>query len=151
MNNSTTLRTSISPSLLKWRLYLGSFLAGSGAFLLLISAIYLSPTALEKWGFLILIFGLGLIALGLIPYRKLQRLEVKPNELLVSEHGLAYYKGGSLQWKLPYSSIHSIQFLESAWSYGIGLDVEGRFDLYLPYFTKRSFEILEKNFKDHSE
>lgn len=151
MDNSTTLRTSVSPSLLKWRLYLGSFLAGAGAFLLLFSSIYLSTSALEKWGFLILILGLGLIAVGLIPYRKLQRLEIKPNELILSEHGLAYYKGGSLQWKLPYASIHSMQFLESAWSYGIALDVEGRFDLFLPYFTKRSFQILEQNFKGRSE
>jgi hypothetical protein len=151
MNNSSTLRTSISPSLLKWRLYLGSFLAGGGAFLLLFSSIYLSTSVLEKWGFLILILGLGLIAIGLIPYRKLQRLEVKPNELILSEHGLAYYKGGRLEWKLPYDSIRSVTFFESSWRYGIYLDVEGRFDLFLPFFTKRSFQILEQNFKDRSE
>lgn len=100
---------------------------------------------------MILIAGLGLIALGLIPYRRLQRLEVRPNELVISEHGLIYYKGGDLQWKLPYSSIQRLSFQETAWRYGIALDVEGRFDLFLPYFTKRSFQILDQAFKDHSE
>lgn len=151
MNNSTTLRTSVDPGLLKWRLYLGTFLGGCGAFILLISAISLPTQSLEKWGFMILIIGMSLIALGLIPYRKLQRLEVKPNELVISKHGLIYYKGGELQWKLPFSSIHRFSFQETAWSYGIVLDVEGRFDLFLPYFTRRSFQILEEAFKAHSE
>lgn len=117
----------------------------------MLASIYLSTQALEKWGFLILIAGIGLIASGLIPYRKLQRLEVRPNELVLSKHGLIYYKGGELQWKLPFSSIQRLSFQESAWSYGIALDVEGRFDLFLPYFTKRSFQILEEAFKAHSE
>lgn len=151
MNNSTTLRTSIDPTLLKWRLYLGTFLGGCGGVLLLLSSIYLSAQSLEKWGFLILMFGLGLIALGLIPYRKLQRLEVRPNELVISEHGLIYYKSGELQWKLPFASIHSLSFQETAWHYGIALNVEGRFDLFLPYFTRRSFQILEAAVRGRSE
>lgn len=139
MRNSTTLRTSVSPTLLKWRLFLGSFFAICGASLILYAGVF----APQKWGFLLFLFGMGLIALGLIPYRLLQRLEIKPNELELLEHGVIYRKRGEQQWQLPYGSIQRVVYFEDAWRYGIQLTVENHLELFLPYFTQRSCTVLQ--------
>lgn len=124
---------------MKWRLFLGSFLAIAGACLILFAGIFAVP----KWGLLFFLFGIGLIALGLIPYRLLQRLELKPNELEILENGLIYRKKGMLEWQLPFGSIQDVSFYEDNWRYGIKLTVENSWELFLPYFTKRSCDILK--------
>ncbi len=142
---SPTIKTAIKPALLKWKLFIGTLLAITGASVIVLSGSFLSVEALKKWGLFLLLFSLSLIALGLIPYRRLQKLEIKPNELELLDHGLAYRKNGKVEWILPYSSITDLDYVEDPWRYGIRLKVEERWALFLPYFTRRSFESLKRD------
>lgn len=140
-----TLRTSVKPQLLKWVLFLGSFFAILGACLLLFSGIALPVDSLKKWGPLLFLLSLGLIAGGLIPYRRLQKLEVNPDQLVILEKGLIYKRAGVQEWQLPFDSIQSADYIDNPWRYGILLHVENSWDIFLPYFTKRAYEELAKN------
>lgn len=126
-------------------LFLGSILAILGALLLLYSGIALPVETLKKWGVLLFLISLGLIAAGLIPYRRLQRLELNPDQLVILEKGLIYKRAGVQEWQLPFDSIQSIDYVDNPWRYGILLHVENSWDIFLPYFTRRSYEELLRN------
>lgn len=126
-------------------LFLGSILAILGAALLLYSGIALPVETLKKWGALLFLISLGLIAAGLIPYRRLQKLELNPDQLVILEKGLIYKRAGVQEWQLPFDSIQSIDYVDNPWRYGILLHIENRWDIFLPYFTKRSYEELLRN------
>jgi hypothetical protein len=164
------LRNSIKPALIHFTLIRGTVLGAIGICLILYTGIFLPPIALQYWGSLILLVGGGLITWGLLPYRRLRRLEVKPYEIVAVENkALHYLSNGKSLFSIPTQSIHRITYFEKNKDYGIAIhlkyplpekirvqDVRFNFDafqkkslkkydcdLFLPYFSERSWRALK--------
>jgi hypothetical protein len=114
------LRSSIKPYLTRHILFRGTLLAGIGALFLLISGIFLPPAILTFWGFPIFLLSVGLIACGLLPYRRLKRLEVNPY-ILTLENGewIHFLVKGKPVFSIPYQSIASVEWMQKKYRYGI--------------------------------
>lgn len=105
-----------------------------------------------------------LITLGLRPYRLLTQLESKPHELAFDGKSYIFAKKGSPLFSIPKENIGSLSYFEKELTYGIAIQLVGNVDLlqkfdlpsfvtdsrmraecdlFLPYFTKSSLELLE--------
>lgn len=145
MNTRYTFFSSVHPKLLKKVLYQGTLIAGIGVLMLVSASIFSTPQFLSKWGIYIFIIAAFLMALGLIPYRHLQRLEENPNKITLSENGLLhYYKGKSLSFSIPLKDIQSISWMENPYLYGIKLHIKHDKFKFLPFFSKRSYNELNE-------
>jgi hypothetical protein len=123
MNEQTyKFRSSIHSSLKKQTLLRGSFIAALGALLIACGGIFLTVQQLGRWGIIIYGLGIALIALGLIPYRRMCRLEECPDQLVVSEDGLwSYYRRNKLIFTLPQKNIKKIDYIDNKSWYGISI------------------------------
>lgn len=169
-----TLRSSIKPSLKKATLIRGSCLGFIGITCWLFGALFLPLSVLANWGWLFLLIGGAFITFGLLPYRKLTRLENKPHEIIVTDLEELYFSmQGTLIFKVALDKIEELAYLDDDVRYGIGLwikepsknlvilhpsldlnsylkDCQKRYfcDLYCPYFSKRSYQELEDLYKN---
>jgi hypothetical protein len=161
-----TIYTSVKPELLRKKLLIGTFLAGTGVILLAICGAYLSPDEMQVWGLPILAIGLGLIAWGMIPFRRLSYLEANPNQLTLTDgEYLQYNCRGVQQFTIPMRTIEKTDFIDSKGNYGIAIWLKSPApepvvvhnrrlnmteeqkhnrknygcDLFLPYFTRRKY------------
>lgn len=165
---SEKYRSSIHTPLLQKALMRGSFLAGIGA-LALLAGTFLPPENLKIWGPFLFLFSLGLIGWGLIPYRRLKRLETEPHEILITKDRLLFCWRKKPAFSIPLKRIKKAVFISSGDVYGIGISLEDaslsyvqaldeKFDithfqqhsikkygcdLFLPYFSQRTFEALQ--------
>ncbi len=114
-----TIHTIIDPDLMRRTLIRGSVAAGLGIVIILITAIEMPLTQLGFWGIPILIVGLGLIALGLVPYKILSKRQTSPDALTITEENLLYAKEGKATLTIPYSSISRVWHYERAPLYGV--------------------------------
>lgn len=147
----------------------GTLIAGVGGGLFLGGGLYLTPETLSVWGLPLFVVAMGLMAFGLIPYRRLCRLEVNPYEAVPSDEGITFYAQKKKRFTIPRASIERMAFCEKGRAYGIGVWLKQplpekvvvhekgpvlhsyrkwarkRFgcDLFLPYFTKRGLAQLE--------
>lgn len=147
----------------------GGWMAAIGALLIIFGGTLLPVEALNIWGMPIFFVGLVLIAIGWLPYRTLQRLELNPHELQYDGEMLLFSKRGKPLFKIPEKSIGKLAYLEKGSIYGIAIwlkrpieekvrvlqpgfnfsglmkdsaaQYEGS-DIFLPYFTKRSIKAL---------
>lgn len=177
MKEFLILRSVISSELMKNVLFRGFAIAFAGMFLLLAAGVFIPFSILQYWGWIIFLLSLGLIAWGLIPYRRLSRLQLKPNELILSEgHLLSFNSKGNRVLSLPFQSIDKLSYVDHAQCYGIAVwlkssphplivvyqfkEVEklkkkgremGNADLFFTYFNQRSYkELVEWQFDDYS-
>lgn len=167
------LRSSVKSTMKRFVLFRGTFLAGLGAALMLFTGAFLPRGTLALWGLLCFGIGLGLITLGLLPYRRLTRLENKPFEILLSQGLLSFISKGIKKFSVPFASIEKTGFVDDRHQYGIclwlkkpaqekvivhdpGFDMAAfqnkskakhGCDLFLPYFSKRSYEEM-RDFQD---
>lgn len=168
-NDSIKLFSSIKPALLRASLIRGTVIALCGVLLLAYGGTFLDVNTLSFWGIPLLLVGGGLIAFGLIPYRRLCRYEKNPNEIVVNQGGyMQFVERGKIKYSIPIESIDQLKYHEMGNDYGICVifkkDVEkkmivhnGRFDmgayqkycrssygcdLYIPYFARRAFTRL---------
>jgi hypothetical protein len=166
--DSLILRTSISSSLKRSVLLRGTILAALGG-LVILSGGFISKGILHIWGLPLYFVGIGLIAIGLIPLRKLQLIENTPNEIHINhELILSFRTKGKLIFSIPLASIRKIQFIDRYHVYGLALwfiqppvhniilfnssiKLENLYtesktkyncDLFLAYFSKRSLQEL---------
>lgn len=131
-------RTTVLPSFLKRRLFLGTALAFCGAVILLYSGLFLSKEALNSFGIILFMVSMGLIALGLIPYRSLQRQENQPDHLLLDDQeNLTYLKKGTKCWQVPLNRVKTVQYFNGMFSYGILMKIDHHL-LLLPFFSLRT-------------
>lgn len=167
MKNHFTLRTTITPALLHQTLLKGFGLALIGIFGLLYGSIYVDLSILQMWGFTLFIVSLGLIVMGLLPYRRLSRLQINPNKLcLVEPHQLEFYAQDRLLLIIPMEAIARLEYVANSSLYGIALWIkptnsvivkgfpeevknlkqqgqqQAGADLFFAYFNERSFEEL---------
>lgn len=110
----TVLRSSVLPGFMRRTLLKGSFIAGLGVFLLSVSGTFLPPQSLQTWGMLLFLVGIAFITLGLLPYRRLKRLEDKPNTIGIE--GIKWLHvtlNGKLCFSIPIDSIDRIAYIPS--------------------------------------
>lgn len=168
------LSSSVRPSLKKSTIIRGTILGGLGVALWLYGGIFLTIETLTIWGWPILLIGGILIVLGLFPYRKLIRLENKPNEIVVTDlEELHFSLQGVPMFNVELENIEEMAFLDDDKRYGIGLWIKNPktkyitvlhpsldlniylnncqkdyfCDLFFPFFSKRSYQELEELFK----
>jgi hypothetical protein len=145
------IRTHITPGLLRFALFRGTLMGGIGAAILLFSGIFLPPALLQGWGFFLFMLSIGLIAWGLIPYRRLKRLETNPNRLILDSEGAIHFlaKGKVLQ-SIPREAVKSLRWVEkrpTGWfstglpAYGIEISLpQKEHSYFFPYFGKAASE-----------
>lgn len=164
------LTSSIKPELKSQILFKGTFLALLGVILLLGAGIFLSPKSIENWGLPLFGTAFGLMAWGMIPYRRLCALERTPQLMCLSEEGnLQYFSKGKPILTLPVSIIATMTFRATPRLYGIELKLNKpasekiivfggpsvlrplqknadlhTCDLFFPYFSERSFKRLHE-------
>lgn len=174
---SFTVRSVIKPELFRLTLKRGGWIAAAGAFILVLGGTFLPLAYLKVWGVPLFFAGLILIAIGWLPYRRLQRLEVNPNLLQYDGEFLIFAREGKPLFKIPEKSIAKFEYVEKEALYGAAIwlkkpvedkvrilqsrfnleafivDSASRFscDLFLPYFTKMSIqEIKDLLEQDHA-
>ncbi len=170
-----TIRTAIKPDLIRATLRRGGWLAAAGALMILFGGTMLPLPYLKIWGIPIFFGGLILIAVGWLPYRQLQRLQMKPHELEYDGVCFLFVKEGKPLFKIPEKSIAKLGYVEKEHMYGLAIwlkkpveekvrvlqarfnferfvsDSASRFqgcDLFLPYFTESSVKYLLES--DHA-
>lgn len=171
MNHSHTFSSSISSALMRQALMRGFSLGFLGALILLIPGSFLPPALLHKWGWALFLTAIGLITWGLLPYRRLSKLQLNPDKLiLVDEEHISYFQQGRKILTLPIESIASVREISVQRFYGIAVEFKtppiepiqvhgnssevekmrkqgmkyGKADLFFPYFTKHTCMELEK-------
>jgi hypothetical protein len=168
MTDILTLYTSLQPSLLRRKLLKGFGFAMIGALIIVLSGTFLDPLKLKKWGFLLFLMSVFLIAYGLVPYRRMTVLTSKPDMLkIVALNYLEFYSKDTKILSIPLKSISNVIFCEDKFAYGIGLILKldekeneiypfqssrpqekfrNRFntDIFFPFFSKRSFKELQE-------
>jgi hypothetical protein len=171
------LRSTVKPELLRHKLFQGTFIGGAGALVILIEGTTFPRELLKIWGLPIMILGFLLISIGLLPYRRLTRLETKPHELTIDEHSVIFSRWGKPLLKIPLKSIEKSEYLERAHLYGLGIHLkqpvskkiailQPGFNIssfiaksttdfgcpfFFPYFSKHSCHELEELLTDNDE
>lgn len=166
------LQSSVKNSLVKKALFRGTFISASGVILLLITGSFVPKPLLTTLGLPTLLISSMLIGYGLLPYRKLSRLQLRPHELRCDERHLLFAREGKLLLKIPVSSVEKIEYGEREERYGLrislkrppvekiailqsGFDINTMVteaqthfacDLFLPYFTDTSAKKLNSFF-----
>lgn len=163
------IRSTITRTVIKHVLIKGFCIAALGIACLLIGGIFLGPSHLQKWGWLLFLLSIGMITLGLLPYRRIVRLQLKPNEItLVDADQLIFFSRGRKKLTIPIPSIAKMEYIDHPVRYGIAVflnkppprplsvhespqEVEkmryegqkkGEADLFFPYFNRHAYEEL---------
>ena len=164
------LRSSINSSFKRQKLWQGTLLALAGLGILSYTSLFFSVEYLGIWGFPLFCLGIGLISAGLIPYRRLCRLEINPHEIvLLDEVNIKFNWQGKKTLTVPLISVAKTAYLKkSEKNYGIGIwlkqpapekvmvhdtnfnvlcfqnDSRRLYgcDLFLPFFSEPSYERL---------
>ena len=130
--------SSITPELKRMIIVRGTFFAFIGAITILMVGAFCSVEFIKTWGLCIWLAGVGLIAYGLIPYRMISLLSVKPNKIYIDEREVLHYHAkGKHYLSVPLSQIDSIHYISSKRKYGILLKI-GKKTYFLPYFTEKA-------------
>lgn len=160
-------RSSIKPSVLRQTLLKGYFLAGAGILLLILPAIFMRVKTLTFFGPFSVFLSFLLITIGLLPTRRLKKLEIFPHEIsFLSDAELLFSLKRKPSFILSLNEIENLTYKDFESLYGIAFFltkdaviklVDPRFDmtrfqinskkrygcdLFLPYFSKTSFESL---------
>lgn len=172
MSDILKLRSSIKPALLRTSVIKGTICAVIGMGLLLFATLFLSVAEMSRWGFLLFTGACGLLVYGLLPYRKLTRLESKPHLLSIdANHAITFESHAIKEFQIPRGAIDHCDYFDNQKSYGIqiwlsperviwekiivfnrNLDMQEfqlqskknyGCDLFLPYFTERSYKELK--------
>jgi hypothetical protein len=168
-----SLNSTIHSSIKKATLIKGTIYGAAGMSLWLYGGIFLSPSVLATWGWVLLLLGGVFITLGLLPYRQLSYLENTPHQVKVDSLNELYFAlHGRILFKVSLEKVDGMAYLDDDKHYGIGLwiaptskDITALHysldlplyveenqkkyfcDLFLPYFSKRSYYELEEIYR----
>lgn len=148
MDSKIVLQTMVKPSLYRGALMKGTLFGFLGAFLLVLVTILVPSEEMTYVGPFVGLLSLLLIGMGFRPFQKLKKQEMKPQKLILSK--------ASLEWQgktIDYSQLKNWHFVEEGLHYGIELVLSSGENLFLPYFSKRSFDELNEFLDDrlHTE
>lgn len=165
------IRTSLKNSLIESFLFKGSLAAFLGITMIILGGAFFPLDLLDKYGIFVFLLGGTLIAAGMLPYRRLCRLETNPSELHLTEKTLDYIERKKHILSIPLGHIFQMSYIERKNIYGIGIKITGPlpkkinqrsnllktgdqygFDLFFPYFSQRSYSLLKEqiNLPDQS-
>jgi hypothetical protein len=165
------VRSSISSALLRKTLFRGFAIAFIGICILLFAGSNLSVEFLHKWGWSLFLIALGLITLGMLPYRRLSRLQVNPSKIVFFDlNYMTYVQRDKKILTIPVESIAQMSYISHSHSYPYGIaiwlkpspiepiiahqsfkEVEqmrkqgqriNKADVFLPYFNQRAYDEL---------
>lgn len=161
MNDGIKLFTTIKPNLLKYYLIKSTILSIFGISVLFLGGIFLPSYLLAYFGIPILLLGGALITWGMIPYKKINRLELKPNEILLTDSYFQYFESRKPIISIPIQQISEYDFFENDIDYGVKVyilnehgiiyhtkklhlnrDNKGEYFIF-PYFPLRAFTRLK--------
>lgn len=152
-------------------LFQGFFLAFLGSVILLGSGTLLSLSLLQTWGGIIFCIGLGLITLGLLPYRRFASLQMHPHRLiLVNNDQVMFFIKSKRIFTLSLCSITKMCYKDRSKNYGIVIWIKtspnslivdhqalkefqqlspqfqtiDKGDLFLPYFNQQAYNELKE-------
>lgn len=142
----------VKPDVKKSFLIRGMILGFCGTALLLGMGVFASVDILSVWGIPSFLGGIFLIGFGLIPYRKLTRLETHPHQIILDENAFTFISTYGNEVRVLYSTIKKITFVETKRRYGLRLELEGKSPLFLPHFLDNSClnEIVHPDQTDES-
>ncbi len=131
------------------------------------AGVFIPSSTLKIWGWIIFLCSLGLITWGLLPYRRLSRLQLNPNELtLANNNVLSFYSKGDKILSFPFECVAKINYIEHPQRYGMAVWLKSfplapityyetngmekmkkdaqqmHADLFFPYFNRRAYEEL---------
>lgn len=167
-NEGVKIYSSISPEYYRKKMLQGTAIALCGVLVIVYFGSFVRPENLQYIGLPILFLGGFLIALGLIPLRRLSKLDRNPDEVAMTSKYFHYLQGGSPILTIPIREIELIRYEESSARYGITISLKQksgggavvhakrfnlqRFikrsrrktgaDLFFPFFARRSFSRL---------
>lgn len=170
-SDTLTLRSAIKPQLMSSILMKGTVLASFGAGSLLYAGIFLPLETLKVWGIPLFIFSFTLITFGLLPYRRITYLEKNPHKIEIGNKSFLFAQHGKPSFTVPTISVKKITYIDRGNDYGIGVTLKTPVsqkiyvhdqsfnmekyqgmsrskygcDLYLPYFSERSFERMKRS------
>ena len=135
-----TFYSSIKPNLKRYLIRRSLLFVLPGFFLLFYMGVFLKTSALESWGIWGFALSFILISVGMIPYRRIIRLETTPHSLSLDEEGLCFTHAKKGEIVFPIDQIQAFQFVERKGFYGILLQFKDGKHFLLPYFSKKTFE-----------
>lgn len=112
----------------------GLLFATVGGLLLLGMGIFAKLEFLSLWGIPSFALGIFLIAFGIIPYRKITKLEIHPHQILFDREALTFISNKGSNATIPYREITKIRYFEGKIRYGIWLERQNNAPVFLPYF-----------------
>lgn len=157
--DAITIRTSVKHGLKRFLMIRGAILALIGVALLLYSGVFVPVDTLANWGLPIFLTSIFFICWGMIPYKRVVKLETSPNAITVTDKGeLHYIRHGKDIATYRISDIEKVEYVEQKGVYGIGIEFRkempkkaisvigqmfrSKYDLFLPYFSERGYEEL---------
>jgi len=163
MDDYLQIQTTITHFYLKSILYKGFCYAFLGVLILLIGGVFLPEPLMQRWGWLIYFSAFFFITYGLLPYRKITRLQNKPNEIkLTSRSFLEFWSQTHFQFAIPLHLINSVRYFQKNKKYGMVLKLtdfpenlrdnlskfyiemdKSKKEMIFLYFSKRSCQELD--------
>lgn len=131
-----------------------TLLGALGILPLLLAAWFGSVEFLKQHGFFLFMSALFVIALGMIPLRRAQRIENGPPRIFLDSHSLTYAVPQRKPLCIQRSDIVSCAWAVRGERYGILLTRNTTSPLFLPYFSKKTAsQLSDALFQDvlHSE
>ncbi|MEM7175707.1 MAG: hypothetical protein AAF443_07265 [Chlamydiota bacterium] len=145
------LYSSIPVRIKQKALFRGSVFSGLGLLLLLVTGVYGGTLFLQRWGIWIFGIGISLIAVGLIPYRRLCFLETHPHQIIIEP---AIWTVTAAQKTVRFSpkAIQAIHYIEKKRLHGIRIDFYSKNpSIFLPFFSRKVYETYLKSFSTEKE
>lgn len=139
------LYSCIIPSLKRWKLFISMLWMIPGLALILYGGIKMPVEELKSWGIFIWIAGITLIAIGLIPYKKLISLENNPHALVIcAENALYFLVKDKQKMKIKLTEIEKVEFFKASRRYGIFMKLKTEEkNIFFPLFTERACKTLK--------
>ena len=164
---SENMHRSVITSPLKTRiLFRGMLLALLGIFPLVILGMYADVYFLNSYGLVTFLLCVLCITWGLKPYRAINKLEIFPYELEITDELLTLFKAKKALLSVKLSEVHDISYVKKSFFHGVGIKLNSEgieldrirlpkkwkngksYDVVLPYFPKRTYEDLENHLRD---
>lgn len=134
--------SNIEPRLKRYLIRRSSLFALPGFFLLLYMGIFLSTSALQSWGLWGFAAGFSLISMGMIPYRRVIGLETKPHHLAITDKELRFTHARKGEVVFPFKNMTKMDFIQRRGFYGIRLHLNDGSHFLLPYFSQKTFSLI---------
>ena len=112
----------------------GLLFASLGGLILLGMGTFAKVELLTFWGIPSFALGIFLVAFGMIPYRKITKLETHPHQILFDREALTFISNKGSNATIPYREITKIRYFEGKMRYGIWLERKNKGPIFLPFF-----------------